>query len=677
MQSLFSHRLVLLVVAVLAIGVIPVHVLADDAGVIVFESDRDGDFELYTMNGTGGGLRQLTSNTWPDHAPSLSPDGTRIAYVSQPAGVDSRPRICVMNEDGSAPVLITSDSIFAWGPSWSGDGSRIAYTRFVEGGGGEIHTMKPDGSDDRCLTLGFDLAAMDPAWSPDGSRIAFTARLGKTEEGTRIFLMNADGTVLGRLTMDPFTEDHPSWSPDGAWITYAVEMGSESGVGKVRSDGTGRTFPFLREGFNGYPSWSPDGTRLAFTATFGGNTDIYTMQPDGTGRSRLTDDTGTDRHPSWGPVAAAPAQVYGSLLFASDRDGDFEIYRVRADGTGSWAQLTSNTWDDVGPDWLDEATGRFVYASFPDGYGQLYVANADGAGRTRASNNTTDDRNPAVGPVSMDLLYVASRNDPSPSQPAYINSLRYDDDGFVSDCPPKWPVAPVGKDTTMSVSPDESKLALSRRSGPGDTAEIYVGRRGNYVDETRLTDNNCNDIQPEWSPDGTKIVFTSDRDGVWEVYVMNADGTGQTRVTTGGGYSPTWLPGGTGLFFLKQEGDRGALYTIRTDGTGERRVSPESDAIRSTDGTGYTIRDLAWSSFNGTSTPALVTVPGGIGIPRDLNADSKYEDVNGNGRKDFADVTLYFNQMSWIGANEPIAAFDYNGNGRIDFADVTWLFNNL
>jgi DNA-binding beta-propeller fold protein YncE len=77
------------------------------------------------------------------------------------------------------------------------------------------------------------------------------------------------------------------------------------------------------------------------------------------------------------------------------------------------------------------------------------------------------------------------------------------------------------------------------------------------------------------------------------------------------------------------------------------------------------------------TVPPVNLVPGGAGIPRDLDGDGKYEDVNGNGRKDFADITLYFNQMTWIGANEPVAAFDYNGNGRIDFADVTWLFNHL
>ena len=70
-------------------------------------------------------------------------------------------------------------------------------------------------------------------------------------------------------------------------------------------------------------------------------------------------------------------------------------------------------------------------------------------------------------------------------------------------------------------------------------------------------------------------------------------------------------------------------------------------------------------------------VPGGVSNPQNLDGDDWYEDVNGNGRKDFADVVLYFNQMTWIAANEPLAAFDYNGNDRIDFADVVWLFNHL
>ncbi len=75
--------------------------------------------------------------------------------------------------------------------------------------------------------------------------------------------------------------------------------------------------------------------------------------------------------------------------------------------------------------------------------------------------------------------------------------------------------------------------------------------------------------------------------------------------------------------------------------------------------------------------PTVVQVPTGTGLPTDTDGDGLYDDVNGNGRADFNDVVLYFTQMEWIAANEPLALFDYNMNGRIDFADVVWLFNLL
>ncbi len=70
-------------------------------------------------------------------------------------------------------------------------------------------------------------------------------------------------------------------------------------------------------------------------------------------------------------------------------------------------------------------------------------------------------------------------------------------------------------------------------------------------------------------------------------------------------------------------------------------------------------------------------LPGVSIAPLSLKLIGKFDDVNGNGRADFADVVLYFTQMDWIAANEPVSAFDYNGNGRIDFSDIVWLFTNL
>ncbi len=75
-----------------------------------------------------------------------------------------------------------------------------------------------------------------------------------------------------------------------------------------------------------------------------------------------------------------------------------------------------------------------------------------------------------------------------------------------------------------------------------------------------------------------------------------------------------------------------------------------------------------------TLADGVLRVPTAQSDPRDLDGDGLYEDVNGNGRMDFADVILYFTQMTWIAVNEPQGSFDFNGNGRIDFADVTTLF---
>ena len=87
-----------------------------------------------------------------------------------------------------------------------------------------------------------------------------------------------------------------------------------------------------------------------------------------------------------------------------------------------------------------------------------------------------------------------------------------------------------------------------------------------------------------------------------------------------------------------------------------------------------TVQDADAANYLGL---ALLAVPPGTALPTDGDDDGLYEDVNGNGRRDFADVVLYFNQMTWIAANEPVVAFDFNTNGRVDFADVVWLFNHL
>jgi PKD repeat protein len=100
-----------------------------------------------------------------------------------------------------------------------------------------------------------------------------------------------------------------------------------------------------------------------------------------------------------------------------------------------------------------------------------------------------------------------------------------------------------------------------------------------------------------------------------------------------------------------------------------------SDGINYPSASGLSVANIAYVEI--FPAPRALAVPGSDLPPTDTDGDGLYDDLNGNGRKDFADVVLYFNQMTWIAANEPVAFFDYNGNSRIDFADVVWLFNGL
>jgi PKD repeat protein len=92
--------------------------------------------------------------------------------------------------------------------------------------------------------------------------------------------------------------------------------------------------------------------------------------------------------------------------------------------------------------------------------------------------------------------------------------------------------------------------------------------------------------------------------------------------------------------------------------------------------TNYKLQAGFWITGDACGLP-VIPLPGFANPPTDPDGDCIYADLNANNRLDFADVVLYFNQMTWIAANEPVIAFDLNGNGRIDFADIVALFNEI
>ena len=125
------------------------------------------------MNADGSGLVSLTGGSWSnDSAPAFSPDGSRIAFVSDRAG---NAEIFVMDADGTDVARVTNNPAQDFYPAFSADGARIAFASDRVGGIGRIHVMRADGSAPTLLTSSDTSSDEDPSFSPDGTKVAFAA----------------------------------------------------------------------------------------------------------------------------------------------------------------------------------------------------------------------------------------------------------------------------------------------------------------------------------------------------------------------------------------------------------------------------------------------------------------------------------------------------------------------
>ena len=275
---------------------------------IAFYTRRDLNWEVYVINPDGTDPVNLTNNSWHDGPfneavgrPAWSPDGQKIAFVSNRDDRDGD--IFVMNADGSDQINLTIDNAeIDFFPDWSPDGTRIAFSSF-RGGNGDVYVMDANGGNLIRLT---DDPEFDgwPAWSPDGSRIAFTSRRDGTHE---IYMMNADGSNQVNLTNDSERRDWDAdWSPDGTKIVWeSSNLNFEDlDVYVMNADGSNVVnLTNSPDTFDAWPDWSPDGRKIAFTSDRDGNNDVYVMDADGDNPINVTNNPAPDSWSDWLPTA--------------------------------------------------------------------------------------------------------------------------------------------------------------------------------------------------------------------------------------------------------------------------------------------------------------------------------------------------------------------------------------
>src|SRR3989454_755895 len=183
-------------------------------------------------------------------------------------------------------------------------------------------------------------------------------------------------------------------------------------------------------------------------------------------------------------TARAALAGAGQVVFSSTRDGNYEIYVARADGSHP-TRLTNHPAEDRFPAWSPDGT-RIAFVSDRDGNPDIYVMNADGSSLTRLTSDSALDGLPAWLPEGRRIVFV------------------------------------------------------SRRAGE---AQLYL-MNADGSNRVQLTRGSTGNLLPAWSPDGARIAFQTNRDGDWEVYVMNADGTGLVNlsVSRGPDVEPDWRP---------------------------------------------------------------------------------------------------------------------------------------
>ncbi len=325
---------------------------------IAFRSERDGG-GIFLMGSTGESVRRLTDF---GYNPSWSPEGGRIVVAAEliqhPFSRATESKLWTIDiATGKSVELYSGDAVQ---PQWSPDGRWIVFWGLPRGTGRrELWTVSSTGGPATRLTED-DYIDWDPQWSPDGRAIYFLSDRGGTMNVWRLGFDPGSGTADGApvpVTLPTQNCTGLRISRDGGKFIY-VSSEVRGNIYKVPFDpvrlmATGMPTA-VTEGSRefGFLEVSPDGKNLAFSL-MGVQEDIGVIGTDGKGFRKLTNDRAKDRGPSWSPDGK-------HIAFYSERSGNYQIWTVRADGSG-FTQVTSETNTGIlaWPIWLRGGTAIY------------------------------------------------------------------------------------------------------------------------------------------------------------------------------------------------------------------------------------------------------------------------------------------------------------------------------
>jgi Tol biopolymer transport system component len=338
--------------------------------------------------------------------------------------------------------------------------------------------------------------------------------------------------------------------------------------------------------------------KIAFVSSRDGNNEIYTVNPDGTSQTRLTNNAASDTAPAWSPDGK-------KIAFTSDRDGNNEICVMNADGT-SQKCITMSSASDSEPTWSPDGK-KIAFTSNRDGNNEIYIMNLDGTSQTRITMNAGSDSNPAWSPDGKKIAFVSVGEGNKYGDVYMMNADGTEQTRLTKD--PRWYSSPKW-------SPDGTKIAVDGT----DIASLIFVMNTDGTGETCLTPLGPNNLDPftgpDWSPDGKKIAYTSGYENFYvdnmgwvntEIYVMNADGTGKTRISNTSvknhqvlSNTPTWSSDGKKIAFSSElDGDKKIYVMNAADGSNPIPLASGASPLWRPEKTSITVT----SPYGGESWP--------------------------------------------------------------------------
>jgi len=269
------------------------------SGRIIFSSSASGKWDLWIVDPKSGSINPLTDTDQYENSPSVSPNGSEIAYV------DERRRLWVMQANGSNRHEIPIPKGIYAQPSWSPNGNEIAFVRYevIPEDQSEIWVIRRREGNwvDLERITDFPPMRLYPSYSPDGSQMAYTEfrrdkLLGAVEE---IGIMDLTSRKLKLITDDAADSFGPVWSPAGDWIAYTSNKSGNYDIW-IMSVKDRKHHQLTRDtAYDGEPAWAPDGNELAFVSTRTGSREIWLVSMTGDHERQLTRMGNGCKDPFW------------------------------------------------------------------------------------------------------------------------------------------------------------------------------------------------------------------------------------------------------------------------------------------------------------------------------------------------------------------------------------------